>query len=294
MAPEGVDVEIDGRQLRAQQPRQGAVSRGRVHQGRGHRLLRAHRPGDAPAHRATARSPSGASRTASTHRRSSRSGARSTDRHGCRPQVVRATATARSSTAGSTSAPPSCGPATWRRSSCTRRWRGQTTSRRPTMVVFDLDPGAPATIVECARGRPAHPRRARQPVARGVREDVGSKGLQLYVPLNTPATHEGAGDFALAVGQLLEQRPPEAGHDGHAQGPARRARSSSTGARTPGTRRRSRPTPCEPGPTRRCRRRCRGTRSRRARRARRRSCSRPRMCSNGSTTSAISSRQSSS
>ena len=37
-----------------------------------------------------------------------------------------------------------CGPATWPPSSCTRRWRGPTTSSSPTMVVFDLDPGAPA------------------------------------------------------------------------------------------------------------------------------------------------------
>jgi bifunctional non-homologous end joining protein LigD len=37
----------------------------------------------------------------------------------------------------------------------------------------------------------------------------GSKGLQLYVPLNTPCTHEAAGDFALAVGQLLERQHPD-------------------------------------------------------------------------------------
>ncbi len=37
----------------------------------------------------------------------------------------------------------------------------------------------------------------------------GSKGLQLYVPLNTPATHEAAAEFALAVGQLLEKQRPQ-------------------------------------------------------------------------------------
>ena len=35
-----------------------------------------------------------------------------------------------------------------------------------------------------------------------------SKGLQLYVPLNTPCTHEAAGDFALAVGQVLDASCP--------------------------------------------------------------------------------------
>jgi bifunctional non-homologous end joining protein LigD len=78
----------------------------------------------------------------------------------------------------------------------------------PTMVVFDLDPGPPATIVECSR------------VALWARELLsalgleawtktsGSKGMQLYVPLNTPCTHDQASDFAHAVGQLLEQQHP--------------------------------------------------------------------------------------
>ncbi len=78
----------------------------------------------------------------------------------------------------------------------------------PTMVVFDLDPGAPATIVECCA------------VALEIRDVLdllglvgfaktsGSKGLQLYVPLNVPHTHEHASSFALAVAQLLERRLP--------------------------------------------------------------------------------------
>ena len=40
----------------------------------------------------------------------------------------------------------------------------------------------------------------------------GSKGLQMYVPLNTPgATHDGAANFALAVGQVLERQNAAAG-----------------------------------------------------------------------------------
>ena len=81
----------------------------------------------------------------------------------------------------------------------------------PTMVVFDLDPGEPATIVECAD------------VALDVRHVLdgfglvgfpktsGSKGMQVYVPLNTPGvTHERAAAFAQAVAQLLERARPEA------------------------------------------------------------------------------------
>ena len=79
----------------------------------------------------------------------------------------------------------------------------------PTMLVFDLDPGAPATIVECCQ------------VALEIRDILdtvglvsyaktsGSKGLQLYVPLNTPHEHEHASDFALAVAQLLEKKRPD-------------------------------------------------------------------------------------
>lgn len=78
----------------------------------------------------------------------------------------------------------------------------------PSMVVFDLDPGAPATIVECCD------------IALEIRDVLdalgleafaktsGSKGMQLYVPLNTPHTHEHASSFALAVAQLLEKRRP--------------------------------------------------------------------------------------
>ena len=79
----------------------------------------------------------------------------------------------------------------------------------PTMVVFDLDPGEPATITECCQ------------VALDIRDLLeplglelfaktsGSKGLQLYLPLNTAATHEGASTFALAVAQVLEKQHPD-------------------------------------------------------------------------------------
>jgi len=79
----------------------------------------------------------------------------------------------------------------------------------PTIVAFDLDPGPPATIVECAR------------VALALREAFdhlglaafpktsGSKGMQVYVPLNTPATYAQTKGFALGLAQLLERRMPD-------------------------------------------------------------------------------------
>jgi bifunctional non-homologous end joining protein LigD len=79
---------------------------------------------------------------------------------------------------------------------------------KPTMLVFDLDPGAPATIVACAS------------VAFWLKEifdafelqvfakTSGSKGLQLYVPLNTPVTYEKTKPFAQALAQRLEREHP--------------------------------------------------------------------------------------
>ena len=80
---------------------------------------------------------------------------------------------------------------------------------QPTVLVFDLDPGAPANIVLCCQ------------VALWVREifsqlglqsfakTSGSKGLQIYIPLNTPANYDQTKSFARAIGQLLQNRHPD-------------------------------------------------------------------------------------
>jgi bifunctional non-homologous end joining protein LigD len=79
---------------------------------------------------------------------------------------------------------------------------------RPTVLVFDLDPGAPADILDCCR------------VGLRLRElfehfDVecfpktsGSKGLQVYVPLNTVTDYDETKPFARAIAQLLEKQTP--------------------------------------------------------------------------------------
>ncbi|MGI8686366.1 MAG: non-homologous end-joining DNA ligase [Acidimicrobiales bacterium] len=80
---------------------------------------------------------------------------------------------------------------------------------RPTMMVFDLDPGPPATAVECCRIALRLRELFEQMKLQSVAKTSGSKGLQLYVPLNTEVTYEGGTkDFALAVAQLLEKRFP--------------------------------------------------------------------------------------
>ena len=80
---------------------------------------------------------------------------------------------------------------------------------RPTAMVFDLDPGEPATTAECV------------PVARRLKslldelklqslvKTSGGKGLHILVPLNTPAvTFDDTKSFARAVALTLERDDP--------------------------------------------------------------------------------------
>lgn len=79
----------------------------------------------------------------------------------------------------------------------------------PRALVFDFDPGAPAAMRECCEIALATGAVLESVGLAGWCKTSGSKGLQTYVPLNTSdATHEGAADFALAVGQVLERQLP--------------------------------------------------------------------------------------
>jgi bifunctional non-homologous end joining protein LigD len=80
---------------------------------------------------------------------------------------------------------------------------------RPTAVVFDLDPGEPAGILECAQ------------VACWLRDGLdglglrcfpkssGSKGLQVYLPVDASSTYNRTRPFAEAVAQLLVRHHPD-------------------------------------------------------------------------------------
>lgn len=80
---------------------------------------------------------------------------------------------------------------------------------RPTFIVFDLDPGAPANIVQCCQ------------VGLWVRDifagfglesfakTSGSKGLQVYVPLNTAASYDQTKPFAHELARVLERQHPD-------------------------------------------------------------------------------------
>lgn len=80
---------------------------------------------------------------------------------------------------------------------------------RPTSMVFDCDPGEGANILHCAR------------VALMLREVLqelglesyvkvsGSKGLQVYVPLNSAITYDETQPLAKGLAELMAQREPK-------------------------------------------------------------------------------------
>jgi bifunctional non-homologous end joining protein LigD len=75
----------------------------------------------------------------------------------------------------------------------------------PTMVAFDLDPGAPAGLLECCSVAVVLEGMFSHLGLRSFPKVSGSKGLQVYVPLNTPGvTYEQTKGFAKAVAELLE------------------------------------------------------------------------------------------
>src|SRR5438034_489103 len=75
---------------------------------------------------------------------------------------------------------------------------------RPTMMVFDLDPGAPADIVQCCQvGLWLRDLLARIKL-KSFAKTSGSKGLQVYVPLNTSVTFDQTKDLSRALAQHLE------------------------------------------------------------------------------------------
>jgi bifunctional non-homologous end joining protein LigD len=81
--------------------------------------------------------------------------------------------------------------------------------KRPTVLAFDLDPGPPADIVDCSRVA----LRLREVLAQLELESFaktsGSKGMQLYVPLNTKVSYEETRPFAQALAQLIAKQTPD-------------------------------------------------------------------------------------
>jgi bifunctional non-homologous end joining protein LigD len=81
--------------------------------------------------------------------------------------------------------------------------------QRPTHLVFDLDPGAPADISDCADVALLLRGMFEQLGLQSLAKTSGSKGLQVYVPLNSGVTYEQTKPFARQVAELLEQQMPD-------------------------------------------------------------------------------------
>ena len=76
--------------------------------------------------------------------------------------------------------------------------------KRPTMMVFDLDPGAPVDIVQCCRVGLWLRDLLGKMKLKSFAKTSGSKGLQVYVPLNTSVTYDVTKDLSRALAQHLE------------------------------------------------------------------------------------------
>jgi len=80
----------------------------------------------------------------------------------------------------------------------------QSNIKRPTMMVFDLDPGAPADMVQCCQVGIWLSDLLLKLKLKSFAKTSGSKGLQVYVPLNTPVTFDQTKDLSRALAQNLE------------------------------------------------------------------------------------------
>ena len=78
----------------------------------------------------------------------------------------------------------------------------------PTMMVFDLDPGPPANVVQCCQVGLWLRKIFEHFGLQSFPKTSGSKGLQIYVPLNTKTSYEVTKPFAHALARLLEHEHP--------------------------------------------------------------------------------------
>jgi bifunctional non-homologous end joining protein LigD len=81
--------------------------------------------------------------------------------------------------------------------------------RRPTAIAFDLDPGPPADIVLCCKVGLWLKGLFDALQLDSFAKTSGSKGLQVYVPINSAVTYEKTKTFSHAIAELLESQSPE-------------------------------------------------------------------------------------
>jgi len=80
---------------------------------------------------------------------------------------------------------------------------------RPNMIAFDLDPGPPADIVLCCEVGLYLKAIFDELGLQCFAKTSGSKGLQVYVPLNTATTYEKTKTFSRTLAQRLQEEHPD-------------------------------------------------------------------------------------
>ena len=81
--------------------------------------------------------------------------------------------------------------------------------QRPTALAFDLDPGPPADIVLCCKVGLWLKGVFDALKMESFAKTSGSKGLQVYIPINSAVTYDKTKAFSHAIAELLESRSPE-------------------------------------------------------------------------------------
>jgi bifunctional non-homologous end joining protein LigD len=81
--------------------------------------------------------------------------------------------------------------------------------KRPTALVYDLDPGPPADVVDCSRVALRLRDLLAQLDLESFAKTSGSKGMQLYVPLNSKTSYEQTRPFGQALAQIVAKQDPE-------------------------------------------------------------------------------------
>ena len=81
--------------------------------------------------------------------------------------------------------------------------------QKPAVLVFDLDPGPPANILQCVEVAFLLKALFDRLQLKCFPKTSGSKGFQVYVPLNTSTTYEITKPFAHALAQHLERERPD-------------------------------------------------------------------------------------
>jgi bifunctional non-homologous end joining protein LigD len=79
----------------------------------------------------------------------------------------------------------------------------------PDFIAFDLDPGPPADVITCCEVALLLKEAFDQLGLRSFPKTSGSKGLQVYIPLNSKNRYEQTKAFARALAEQMEQRHPD-------------------------------------------------------------------------------------